>query len=69
MEGLSKTGNNVNWIINGHTLLNTIGDTTANMLGPTMIIFSAVCDWNLRLMASYEPFPNQIYATQIAFNI
>jgi hypothetical protein len=28
-----------------------------------------VCDWNLRLSASYEPVSNQTYFTQVAFNM
>jgi hypothetical protein len=45
------------------------GAAIENMLAPKVIVYSAVCDWNIRLSAYYEPVPNQTYSTQVAFNI
>jgi hypothetical protein len=61
MEGLSRTGNDINWIIEGeiirHPFIGT--ETTAeNMLGPNLIFYTAVCDWNLVLSSSDSPYPN-----------
>jgi hypothetical protein len=40
-----------------------------NMLAPSVIVYSAVCDWNLRMAASYEAVRNQTYSSQVVFNI
>jgi hypothetical protein len=45
------------------------GVNIENMPAPYVIVYSAVCDWNLRMIASYERVPNQTYSTQVAFNI
>jgi hypothetical protein len=45
------------------------GQNIENMLAPKVIVDSAVCDWNLRLSASYEPVRYQTYFRQVAFNI
>jgi hypothetical protein len=72
MEGLSRTSNDINWIIEGeieqHPCLGT-GATIENMLSPNYIIYRDVCDWNLVLSSSDSPYPNQTYSTQIVFNI
>jgi hypothetical protein len=76
MEGLSRTGNDINWILEGIRVQYPFKGATAghgvnieNMLTLKIIVYSAVCDWNIRLSASYEPVPNQTYSTQVAFNI
>jgi hypothetical protein len=43
--------------------------TIENMLAPNYVTYTAVCDWNLILSSSDNPYPNQTYSTQIAFNI
>jgi hypothetical protein len=71
MEGLSRTGNDINWIIEGEIICNRFIDVGAgvkNMLGPNFIFYTAVCDWKLDLSSSDSPYPNQTSSTQYAFN-
>jgi hypothetical protein len=70
MEGLSRTGNDINWIIEGELIKRPcLGSNSENMLSPNYIFYTAVCDWNLILSSSDSPYPNQTYSTQVAFNI
>jgi hypothetical protein len=72
MEGLFRIGNDINCIferIDVKVPFKGAVNTIQNILAPKVIVYSAVCDWNLRLSAYYEPVPNQTYSTQVAFNI
>jgi hypothetical protein len=45
MEGLSRTGNDINWIFEGIAVRNPFkGAGIENMLAPKVIVYSAVCD-------------------------
>ncbi|GMO12615.1 MAG: hypothetical protein Ta2E_00960 [Mycoplasmoidaceae bacterium] len=71
MEGLSRASSDASWIIEGITKLVPFAgssSTIRNILAPVMIMFSAICDCYLILTSSVEPFNNQTYATQVAFN-
>jgi hypothetical protein len=81
MEGLSRTGSDVNWTTNGtailHPLVGTLvvgygninGTAMTNILPPVCCYFSAVCDWNLIMRSNDYAVPQQCYSTQTPLNM
>jgi hypothetical protein len=73
MEVLAGTSTDIIWTTNGTTQTNpltgTTGATVINTGAATHCVFSAVCDWNLIMMSSFDAIPNQCYSMQTALNV
>jgi hypothetical protein len=75
MKGLISTGNDGTWITNGivqissfHAAKGTV-TTCLNIWTPRYIVFSSVCDWNLRLTDDNHPYNGMCYAINVVFSI
>jgi hypothetical protein len=72
MEGLAKISTDINWAIHGQATGNpmagAVGSTIINALPAIHCVFTAVCDWNLRMASNDQAFPNQCYSLQQVLN-
>jgi hypothetical protein len=72
MEGFMRTDTDVTLITDGQVsaapLKRNCADIT-NHLVAKKIVFSAVCDWNIRMIDDKITYRNQCYATQTVFNL
>jgi hypothetical protein len=75
MEGLTRIGNHVTWILNGIIQItpfhaaNGTPTTVYNVLAPRRIVFSSVRDWNLITTADNYPYNGQCYSINAVFNV
>jgi hypothetical protein len=72
MEGLVRTGSDINWATSGVTVGNpmkgSVGATIKNVLPPTHCVFTAVCDRNHVMTSNDQAVPGQFFSLQVAFN-